>query len=612
MTIQVRVDVDRVRLGFPVVGIGASAGGLDAFKRFFKAMPADAGMAFVLVPHLDPKHESLMVELLARQTAMPVVEAGEGQSIEVNHVYIIPPNKFLAINDGRLRLTVLPEPRGRQTALDTFFRSLAEEQQERSIGIVLSGTGSHGTPGIKEIKLAGGMAMVQQPESADFDQMPTKRHRHGPGRLRPPARADARGAAQVCATTLCEQRPTGDESSPDLLNRILVLVKARTRYDFRSYRKNMLLRRVQRRMGLWQVERMGAYLDLLRENPDEIVALYKDLLDRRDGFLPRSRSVSGSGAARHPGAGRLARGARPRCASGYPRCSSGEEAYSIAMLLIEQFAVAKIATNIQIFASDIDEDALAVARRGIYPESVVGDVSAERLRRFFSRADDHNYQVNKRLRDAVVFAPQNLIGDAPFSKLDLISCRNLLIYLEPEVQKKVISLFHFALNEGGYLMLGPSETVGRQANLFELISTRWRVYRRSGPTRRHSVEIPIDAGVSWRHAGRGRRNRGDRTPPGLAELMQKQLLAEYAPASVLINRQVRGPLFPGAHRRLPGIPQRRAHPKLAGPGPPGPADPAPRHGLRGDSDGRSGHRRRPPREARRPLLPLQGHRQAVR
>ena len=217
-----------------------------------------------------------------------------------------------------------------------------------------------------------------------------------------------------------------------------------------------------------------------------------------------------------------------------PGCSSGEEAYSIAMLVIEQLTAAKLATNIQIFASDIDEDALAVARRGIYPESAIEDIPAERLRRFFVRADDHSYQVTKRLRDAVVFAPQNLIGDAPFSKLDLISCRNLLIYLEPEIQKKVISLFHFALNEGGCLMLGPSETVGRQTSLFEPISSRWRIYQRSGPTRRHVVEIPIEAGTSRRQNGSGIESAAI-TPPVLAELMQKQLLAEYAPASVLIN-----------------------------------------------------------------------------
>ena len=528
---------DGLPLGFPVVGIGASAGGLDAFKRFFNAMPVESGMAFVLVPHLDPNHSSLMVELLARQTAMPVVEAEDGQPIFINYVYIIPPNKFLAVRDGRLCLTVPPEPRGRQTAIDAFFCSLAEEQQERSIGIVLSGTGSHGTPGLKAIKLAGGMAMVQRPDSAAFDQMPGNAIATGlvDYVLTPEQMPEA--LLKYARTPYVKSGPgvfTDDKSSPEQLNRILALVKARTRYDFRSYRKTMLLRRIQRRMGLWQVEQMDAYLEMLRQNPDEVVALYKDLLIGVTQFFRDPAAFQVLEQRVIPDLIARKGGDAPMrvWVSG---CSSGEEAYSIAMLLIEQLARAKVTTNLQIFASDIDEDALAVARRGTYPESVAGDVSAERLRRFFSKADEHHYQVTKRLRDSIVFAPQNLIGDAPFSKLDLISCRNLLIYLEPEVQKKVISLFHFALGEGGYLLLGPSETLGRQANLFEPISTRWRVYRKSGPTRRHSIQMPIDAGTSWRQPLQGIENAAI-TFRSLAELMQSQLLAEYAPASVLINR----------------------------------------------------------------------------
>jgi two-component system CheB/CheR fusion protein len=535
-----------MRVGFPVVGVGASAGGLDAFKRFFKAMPANAGMAFVLVPHLDPKHPSLMVELIARQTVMAVTEAEDGQAIEVNHVYIIPPNKFLAIHDRRLRLSVPPEHRGHQTAIDSFFRSLAEEEQERSIAIVLSGTGSHGTPGLKEIKLAGGMAMVQDPASADFDQMPRSAVATGlvDYILTPEQMPEAlRKYAQAPYMSSNPAGATNDESSPDLLNRILVLVKARTGYDFRPYRKNMLLRRIQRRMGLSQVERLGSYLDMLREDPAEIIALCEDMLIGVTGFFrdPEAFQVL---EQRVLPALVTRKGGEAPLRIWVPGCSTGEEAYSIAMLSIEQFATAKIATNVQIFASDIDEDALTVARRGVYPESVVSGVSAERLRRFFTKSENHSYQVTKRLRDTIVFAPQNLVADAPFSKLDLISCRNLLIYLESEVQKKVISLFHFALSDGGWLFLGPSETVGRQSSLFDLISTRWRVYERSGPARRHLVEIPIDAGASWRQPVPGIKTAA-RAQPGLAELMQKQLLADYAPASVLINRKFEVLCFQG-------------------------------------------------------------------
>jgi len=506
--------------------------------KFFKAMSAKSGIAFVLVPHLDPKHDSLMVELLARQTTMPVLEAREGEPIQVNHVYIIPPNKFLAIKDGRLRLSVLPDPRGRQTALDTFLRSLAEEQAERAIGIVLSGTGSHGTLGLKEIKMAGGMAMVQEPESAGFDQMPRSAIATGLiDYVLPPERMPEAILAYVRQPYVSTGPVTapGPESSPELLNRILVLLKARTRYDFRSYRKNMLLRRIQRRMGLSQVDRLGAYLELIRENQDESRALCKDLLIGVTGFFrdPEAFQVLEQRVIPELVA---RKGGEAPLRVWVPGCSSGEEAYSIAMLLIEQFSQAKIAMNTQIFASDLDEDALAVARRGIYSESVAGDLSADRLRRFFTTIDDHSYQVNKALRDAVVFAPQNLIGDAPFSKLDLITCRNLLIYLEPEVQKKVIALFHFALNEGGYLMLGPSETIGRQADLFEVISARWRIYQRKAATRRQPIEIPLDFGMSGRLPIAGMETLVG-TAAGLEELMRKKLLADYAPAAVLINRR---------------------------------------------------------------------------
>ena len=325
-----------------------------------------------------------------------------------------------------------------------------------------------------------------------------------------------------------------------------MLVKARTRYDFRPYRKNMLLRRIQRRMGLWQVERMGDYLEMLRENPDEIIALYKDLLIGVTGFFrdPEAFQVLEQRVIPELVA---AEGAEAPLRVWVPGCSTRRRS------LFDRHALDRTDRRGQdrrrtsrSSPATSTKTALAIARRGIYPESAVGDISAERLRRFFTKADDQNYQVNKRLRDAIVFAPQNLIGDAPFSKLDLISCRNLLIYLEPEIQKKVISLFHFALNEGGCSDAGavrdgrpPSESVrGRSRRAGA--STK-----RSGPTRRHSVEIPIDAGRVVAASGRRQIDTATVTPPGLAEMMQKQLLAEYAPASVLINRKFEVLCFQG-------------------------------------------------------------------
>jgi len=523
---------------FPIVGIGASAGGLAAFKQFFAAMPAESGIAFVLVPHLDPTHESLMAELLGRETRMPVMEATDGTAVAPNCVYIIPPNRYLAISQGVLQLSKPPTPRGLQTAIDFFLRSLAADQSERAIGVVLSGTGSHGTLGIREIKLAGGMVMAQQPETAEYDQMP--RSAIGTGLVDyvlPPKEmpeALVKYVEQPYLKRMLEKAPPAEEGAEQLI-RILTLLRTHTKYDFRCYRKNMLLRRVQRRMGLRHIDQYAEYLALLREDAAEVRALYKDLLIGVTAFFREPEAFHVLAQRVLPELVAQTDGQRPVrvWVSG---CATGEEAYSIAMLFLEQFAVANKPVNIQIFATDIDEDSLETARQGVYPESIASDLSPERLRRFFVKTDENHYQVSKQLREFIVFAPQNLISDAPFSKLDLVSCRNLLIYLEPDVQAKVIRLFHFALKENGHLFLGPSESIGRAEDIFEPISKKWRVYRRIGPVRRELVQIPIVA-------AEGRRVRIPHAEPtpqpslGFAELMQKALLEDFAPASVLVNRK---------------------------------------------------------------------------
>ncbi len=542
-------SVDRKdQLHFPVVAIGASAGGLDAFKKFFSHMPADGGIAFVLIPHLDPTHRSLMVELLAMQTQMPVSEAEDGISIQANCVYIIPPNKYLAIRKGRLQLTAPTERRGLTTAIDFCLRSLAADQHERAIGIILSGTGSHGTLGLKEIKLAGGMVMVQEPESADYDQMPRNAIATGlvDYVLPPEQMPDAlvKYARHPYVNGGSPQSPAED-TEPQQLNRILAVLKTRTKYDFRCYRKKMLLRRVQRRMGLCQIQEMADYLEYLRENLAEATALYKDLLIGVTAFFREPEAFQVLVQRVLPELVERADGDTP-VRVWIPGCATGEEAYSIAMLLVEQFTEAQKPPHIQIFASDIDEDSLETARHGFYADSIVADLSPERLQRFFVKTDENHYQVSKQLRESVVFAPQNLISDAPFSKLDLVTCRNLLIYLEPDVQAKVIRLFHFALAEDGYLLLGPSESIGGQVDMFETLSTKWRVYRRIGPVRRDLVEIPIFAGNERRVATP--RNQAAPAPAiGFKELTQKLVLDDYAPATALINRKyeilsVLGPL----------------------------------------------------------------------
>ena len=523
---------------FPIVVIGASAGGLEAFKQFLAAMPADSGMAFILVPHLDPTHQSMMAELLSKQTAMPVGETVHGEAVEANHVYIIPPNKYLAVQGGRLILSAPPKPHWRQTAIDFALRSLAEDRADKAIGIVLSGTGAHGTVGLKEIKLAGGMAMAQSPQSAEYEQMPRNAIATGivdyvlPPREMPAALIDY----VRHALTPAEEGPA-EVPPPDLM-RILVLLRARSKCDFGHYRKNMIMRRIRRRIGLLRLDSMSSYLERLRHDPAEIAALCKDLLIGVTSFFrePEAFEV-------------LARRVLPELIAPLhanaplrvwvPGCATGEEAYTIAMLLFEQFEAAGKPANIQIFATDIDDDSLDTARQGVYPDGATGTISEERLRRFFDKVDEHHYRVTKTLRETVVFAPQNLITDAPFSRLHLISCRNVLIYLEPDVQAKLISLLHFALLDGGCLLLGPAESIGRAVDMFEPVSKRWRVFRRIGPTQRNLVNIPIVAPAASEQAPQWHAPPEPRRPAGprLTELMQRIVAEGFAPASILIDRK---------------------------------------------------------------------------
>jgi two-component system CheB/CheR fusion protein len=524
-----------------IVGIGASAGGLKAFKAFFSSMPIDTCMAFVVVPHLDPTHQSLIHELLAMETRMPVCEADDGMTVERDHVYIIPPARYLTIDNGTLHLTAPQEPRWTQTAIDHFLRSLARDQQERSVGIILSGTGSHGTPGLKEIKLVGGMVMVQQPQSAEYDQMPRSAIATGVADyVLPPEQMPEALVKYASHPYLRGQQPAGAATgeASEYLARILALLHSRSRHDFRSYHKNMLMRRVQRRMGLCHIEKFPDYLDYLGKNAAEVTALIKDLLIGVTGFFREPGAfevlakqvipdlVAGSGATTD--AGRPVR-------IWVPGCTTGEEAYSLAILFSEQFDAMNRPANIQIFASDIDEESVSIARLGIYPASDMADIPAQRLQRFFVKIDEHHYQVTRQLRECIVFAPQNLISDAPFSKLDLVSCRNLLIYLEPEVQQKVIALFHYALNEDGYLLLGPSESIGAAADMFEPVSKKWRVYRRIGPVRAERVSIPVVT-AGERRIQPGSREATTHRPPDFSRLMQRLVLEELAPASVLVTR----------------------------------------------------------------------------
>ena len=520
---------------FLVVGICASAGGLDALTKFFKATPADCNAAFILAPHLAPGHKSLMVELLAKCTTMSVSEACHGTPVQPNRVYVIPPNRCLAVAEGVLQVTEPENLRELQGTMDTFLASLAADAGERAVGIVLSGTGTHGTWGLKAIQASGGVTIAQDPETAEHRQMPQSAIEAGVvdfilGPEQMPT-VLIKYAAHAYVSEAADAAIPGD--APDQVQQILALLRTHSKHDFRCYRRKMLARRIQRRMGLRHVDGMAEYLTLLRENPDEVSRLLKDLLIGVTAFFrdPESFQVLQQQVLSKLVADR---DSDTPIRVWVPGCASGEEAYSVAMLLVEQFSLANKDCSFHVFATDLDNDSLQAARRGIYPDSIAGQVPPERLLRFFARQDEHHWQMNKQLRECVTFAVHNLISDPPFSKLDLISCRNVLIYLEPELQARVISLFHFALNEGGFLLLGPSETVTRQAGFFEPVSQKRRIYRKVGTSRRPVAEYPIVREMPQPPFGQ----RLAALPSAPADLrrLTEQVLLRKAPAAVLIDR----------------------------------------------------------------------------
>jgi two-component system CheB/CheR fusion protein len=526
------------RPGPPVAGIGASAGGLDAFKKFFAAMPADSGVAFVLIPHLDPKHESLMVELMTRYTKMPVVEAAEGMPVEPNHVYVIPPNKYMTISSNVLRLTGPVERGGPQTSIDMFLRSLADDKLEKAICVILSGTGTHGALGLKAIKAAGGMAMVQDPATAEFPRMPQSAVATGLADYVLPAEKMPEALRRYIGHFYVNGGAAVKEAEPaaDGLKQVLALLRARSKFDFRWYRKKMLARRVERRMGLNHFDNVGDYLVHLRNHPNEVEQLARDLLISVTSFF---RDAEAFHALEAEVILPLidAKETDTPLRVWVPGCATGEEAYSLAILFLERLAAAQRARRIQIFATDVDKDALEAGRQGVYPDSISADVSRERLARYFTPVEESSYQVTKQLRELIMFAAHNLLADAPFSRLDLISCRNLLIYLEPEAQKKVLALFHFALNEGGYLFLGPSETIGHQIDLFETVSKKWRIFRRIGPSRPERVEFPIATSLDQPFKARPVGEPGPGRGPDFAELTRRLILEQLGTAAVLVNRK---------------------------------------------------------------------------
>jgi PAS domain S-box-containing protein len=523
---------------FPIVGIGSSAGGLEALQKLFAAMPPDGGLAFVVAAHLDPTQKSLLAELLGRCTRMPVVEIESAVRIEPDHVYVIAPDQELAIRGGVVQTRQPSVPRGYRHPVDSFFRSLAEDQGERAVGIVLSGTGTNGSLGLRFIKAEGGIAIAQEPESAAFQGMPRSAVATGIVDLvlSPEKMPDALLGLARHAYVRQPAKAVEEGTPAEQLRTLLAIVRAETRQDFTSYRKKTLLRRIHRRMGLHQIAELQAYVERLRSDPGEVRALAADLTINVTGFF-RDPEAWGILAEKVVAPLVQERPSGSAIRVWVPGCSTGEEAYSVAMLIREQAEAARKAFDVRLFATDVASGVLSPARAGTYPGSIALDVGEERLQRFFDKEDD-TYRVKKALRETVTFAPQNLLQDPPFSRLDLVTCRNLLIYLEPEVQKRVIALFHFALREGGHLFLGSAETVSGQEELFEAVSKRWRIYRRLGPTRHDIVDFPLVGVTEGGRGGETTTGEADARPRS-AELMGQALLGRYAPASALIDARYR-------------------------------------------------------------------------
>ncbi len=535
---------------FPIVGIGASAGGLESFDKFFDAMPPDTGMAFVLVQHLDPTRESHMVELLSRHTTMQVVEIADQMLVRPNTVYMIRPDRYLTLDGGILRLAPPEDAKRIYKPVDAFFRSLGEELKERSIGIILSGTGNNGTLGAQVIKANGGMVMAEDPETILHDGMPRNAIATGlvdyvlPVEKMPGVLVEYAGHPYVRDTTLPQalaERAWSDFSE------ILALLQERTGRDFRCYKRPTLVRRTLRRMSLSHVEEFSDYVKLLRTNPAEVKALAKDLIIIVTSFF---RDPEAWEALRRDVAAPLLAGHPPELPlrAWVPGCATGEEVYSLAILLAEEAKKLGRAPEIKVFATDIDPASLEVARTGIYPESISGDVSPERLGRFFERRGD-TFSVSPKIREMVTFSAHDLMTDPPFSRLDLVSCRNVLIYMEPEIQRKLMTLFQFAVIQGGYLFLGNAETVAQRGYAFEPVSTKWRIFRRLSGGRREHVEFPLVRPGEQTRAGDASRPSARRTS-SLSDLMRDALVSRYAPASVLIDSKGRVVYFQGSTERF--------------------------------------------------------------
>ncbi|HTW59029.1 MAG TPA: chemotaxis protein CheB [Terriglobales bacterium] len=529
---------------FPIIAIGASAGGLEAFSNLLRALPPEPGLALVFIPHLDPTHESAMVELLSRTTPLPVHQAGEGMQVECNTVYVLPPNCEMTISGGILHLARREAGRGRHLPIDTFFSSLAEDQQSNAVGVILSGTANDGTLGLAAIRDATGVTFAQDAESAKYDGMPNSAVAAGVvDYVLPPERI----AGELIRI---QRQPVGAELTDDafggkdrLMKEIFQLLKKFSKVDFVDYKVATIRRRILRRMNISQIAELCDYVKLLQGNPQEVEALYQDVLINVTSFF---RNPEVFGRLHEVVYARLLIDHSPQepVRVWVPGCSTGEETYSHAISLVETLSELRLEVPIQIFGTDLSEDSIQRARAGIYKESIANEVSEIRLRRFFQKVPN-GYQISKSIRDMCVFARQNVFNDPPFSRMDLISCRNVLIYLSPVLQKKVIPIFHYALKPGGFLLVGNTEgLLGAGPEIFDLVDRKGKIYQKKPVPSPVTFGLTVSARDSANNKEQEKPHRVPkedevaRAPADVQREADRLLLTKYVPSAVVVNENL--------------------------------------------------------------------------
>lgn len=523
---------------FPVVGIGASAGGLKAFEEFFRNIPPDSGMAFVLIQHLAPHHESELAELLQTHIDMNVTQIDDGVRLGPNCIYVIPPGKSLAIHNGILQLSEPSQARGHRAPIDFFFRSLAEDQGENAVCIILSGTGSDGTQGLKAIKERAGITMVQTPDEAEYDGMPKSAVQTGLVDLVAPI---AELAAKLVTYKNSEnqirlpiEEDVLSEDESQVLNRIFAQLHSHTGHDFTNYKRSTILRRISRRLQVNGLETLSGYLQFLRQNSVEVEALFKDFLISVTNFFrdPDAFEILQQMIVPNLFQGKQSTDQVRVWVAG---CATGEEAYSIAILLCEYAATLKNPPEIQIFATDIDTEAIAYAREGLYPDTISSDIHPERLQRYFQH-EGNGYRIKKSVRERILFANHNLLNDPPFSRLDLVSCRNLLIYFNRDIQEQILYAWHYALRSSAYLFLGSSESADAVSDLFRVLNKKQRIFQRHdnvmAPLRFPNLSTGFEGKTETPPTDTVSNVQGE----ALAELYHNWLLKEHIPASILVNK----------------------------------------------------------------------------